>query len=137
MFVSFNSTFAPLFVVGLMGQPRGSSPTPRTSSSSRLGLCIAFVLGASMLVFLGNLVWSLAIVRKPAAANPWDSKSLEWQTPTPVPVYNFERIPQIDPTRTVYTVTPRATTTPAPLASGAVSAGIEDSGRPCARARGS
>jgi cytochrome c oxidase subunit 1 len=29
-------------------------------------------------------------------ANPWRSKSLEWQLPTPVPVNNFEQIPVID-----------------------------------------
>ena len=39
-----------------------------------------------MLVFLGNVVYSLVIVRKPASANPWESKSLEWQVPTPVPL---------------------------------------------------
>ena len=56
----------------------------------------AFVLGVSMLVFLANVVYSLVIVRKPAEANPWDSKSLEWQLPTPVPVHNFDTIPVID-----------------------------------------
>jgi cytochrome c oxidase subunit 1 len=49
-----------------------------------------------MLIFLANAVWSLIIVRLPAAANPWRSKSLEWQVPTPVPVNNFEQIPVID-----------------------------------------
>jgi cytochrome c oxidase subunit 1 len=116
MFVSFNSTFAPLFVVGLLGQPRRVVTYPENLQFLNVWVSVsAFVLGASMLVFLGNLVWSLAIARKPAAANPWDSKSLEWQTPTPVPVYNFERIPQIDPDPYPYdTATPRATTTPAP-----------------------
>jgi cytochrome c oxidase subunit 1 len=28
-------------------------------------------------------------------ANPWDSLGLEWQTATPIPPYNFERIPVI------------------------------------------
>ena len=49
-----------------------------------------------MLIFLANLVWSLVIARHPAEPNPWHSKSLEWQVPTPVPVYDFERIPVID-----------------------------------------
>jgi cytochrome c oxidase subunit 1 len=53
----------------------------------------AFLLGASMLVFLFNLVWSLAFVKKPAAANPWGSRSIEFQLPSPVPVHNFDRIP--------------------------------------------
>ena len=48
-----------------------------------------------MLVFLFNLVWSLAFVRMPAGANPWESLSLEWQLPSPVPVHNFDRIPVI------------------------------------------
>jgi cytochrome c oxidase subunit 1 len=53
----------------------------------------AFVLGASMLVFLGNLVWSQVFVRKPAGANPWGSKSIEFQLSSPVPVHDFDRIP--------------------------------------------
>jgi len=57
----------------------------------------AFVLGLSMLVFLYNVVWSLLIKREPAPVNPWHSKSPEWQLPTPVPVYDFERIPVFDP----------------------------------------
>ena len=56
----------------------------------------AFVLGFSMLIFLFNVVYSLIFVREPAEANPWHSKSLEWQVPTPVPVNNFEQIPVFD-----------------------------------------
>jgi cytochrome c oxidase subunit 1 len=32
-------------------------------------------------------------VRVPAPADPWGSKSIEWQLPSPVPVQNFDRIP--------------------------------------------
>ena len=35
-------------------------------------------IGLSMLVFLFNVVWSLAIKREPAAINPWHAKSIEW-----------------------------------------------------------
>ena len=56
----------------------------------------AFVLGFSMLIFLFNVVYSLIFVRVPTAQNPWRSKSLEWQLPTPVPVNNFEQIPVFD-----------------------------------------
>ncbi len=68
----------------------------------------AFVIGASMLVFLANVVYSLVFVRRRAPANPWRSKSLEWQTPTPVPVYNFERQPVIDADPYDYGVPPTA-----------------------------
>jgi cytochrome c oxidase subunit 1 len=41
-------------------------------------------------------VWSLVFKREPAEANPWQSKSAEWQLPTPVPVYDFEKLPSFD-----------------------------------------
>ncbi|MGH3025200.1 MAG: cytochrome c oxidase subunit I, partial [Gaiellaceae bacterium] len=94
MFLFFNSTFMPLFAIGFLGQPRRAVTYP-------LGLQVlndwvsvsAFALGISMLIFLYNLVTSLAFVRKPAPANPWGSKSIEFQLPSPVPVHNFDRIP--------------------------------------------
>ena len=97
MFIAFNSTFAPLFALGLMGMPRRAvTYAPHLQTLNDWVSISAFVLGASMLVFLYNVVYSLLLVRKKAPANPWDSKSLEWQTPTPVPVHNFDRPPVID-----------------------------------------
>ena len=97
MFIAFNSTFFPLFALGLMGMPRRVVTYPSHLQALNDWVSIsAFVLGASMLVFLFNVVYSLVFVREPAPANPWDSKSLEWQTPSPVPVYNFDRPPVID-----------------------------------------
>jgi heme/copper-type cytochrome/quinol oxidase subunit 1 len=49
----------------------------------------------SFLIFVGNFLWTVIINPRPAPANPWDSNGLEWQTPTPVPYYNFERIPVV------------------------------------------
>jgi cytochrome c oxidase subunit 1 len=46
-----------------------------------------------MLVFIGNFVYSTVFARVPAGANPWASKSIEFQLPSPVPVHNFDRIP--------------------------------------------
>jgi cytochrome c oxidase subunit I len=97
MFVAFNSTFMPLFVLGMKGMPRRvSSYAPNLHGLNVWVSISAFVLGFSMLIFLANVVWSLILVRLPAQANPWRSKSLEWQVPTPVPVNNFEQIPVID-----------------------------------------
>jgi cytochrome c oxidase subunit 1 len=97
MFLSFNSTFLVLFAVGLEGMPRRVSTYADDLESLNAWASIsAFVLGASMLVFIANVLYSLVIARKPASANPWDSKSLEWQVPTPVPVHNFDEIPVID-----------------------------------------
>jgi len=98
LFIAFNSTFMPLFALGILGQPRRVV----TYSANLQGLndwvsVSAFVIGLSMLAFLVNLIWSMLIKREPSEANPWHSKSAEWQLPTPVPLHDFDRFPVFDP----------------------------------------
>jgi cytochrome c oxidase subunit 1 len=96
MFTFFNLTFFPLFAAGMLGMPRRVSSYNASLHALNVFVSIsAFCLGLSMLIFLANLVWSLILKREPAEANPWQSLSLEWQLPSPVPVYNFARIPTI------------------------------------------
>ena len=97
LFIAFNSTFAPLFALGFLGMPRRVVTYPTNLQGLNDWVSVsAFVIGLSMLVFLCNVVWSLVIKREPAEANPWHSKSAEWQLPTPVPVHDFDRIPVFD-----------------------------------------
>jgi cytochrome c oxidase subunit 1 len=97
MFIAFNSTFMPLFVVGMKGQPRRVSEYAASLHTLNTWVSIsAFVLGFSMLIFLANAVYSLIFARLRAEQNPWRSKSIEWQIPHPVPVHNFEQIPVFD-----------------------------------------
>jgi cytochrome c oxidase subunit I len=97
MFISFNATFLPLFALGLRGMPRRVSTYEPSLQGLNVWVSIAaFVLGVSMLIFLYNAVYSLIFVRARAESNPWHSKSIEWQVPTPVPVNNFEQIPVFD-----------------------------------------
>jgi cytochrome c oxidase subunit 1 len=97
MFIAFNSTFLPLFAVGMEGQPRRVSEYAPHLHGLNIWVSVsAFVLGFSMLIFIVNTVWSMIFVREPAEANPWHSKSIEWQIPTPVPVNNFEQLPVFD-----------------------------------------
>jgi cytochrome c oxidase subunit 1 len=97
MFISFNATFLPLFALGIMGMPRRvSSYEASLVPLNRWVSISAFVLGFSMLIFIVNVVYSLIFARVPAEANPWRSKSPEWQLPSPVPVHNFDDIPVID-----------------------------------------
>ncbi len=96
MFVFFNLTFFPLFIVGLLGQPRRVFEYAKNLQTwNDFSSVSAFLLGASFLIFVANFVWTIIIDPKPARDNPWDSLGLEWQTPTPVPYYNFERIPVV------------------------------------------
>jgi cytochrome c oxidase subunit 1 len=98
MFVAFNSTFGPLLVIGFLGMPRRVVTYAGYLQGANDWVSVsAFVLGGSMLVFLGNLVWSQVFARVPAAANPWGSKSIEFQLPSPVPVHDFDEIPSFGP----------------------------------------
>jgi cytochrome c oxidase subunit 1 len=55
---------------------------------------MAFLLASSFLVFVVNMVWSLA-AGKQAEADPWRARTLEWQTSSPPPVENFRSPPRI------------------------------------------
>jgi cytochrome c oxidase subunit I len=96
MFVFFNLTFFPLFAAGFLDMPRRVSTYPsHLQVINDFVSASAFALGISMLIFIGNLIYSLVFARIPAEQNPWHSRGLEWQVPTPVPLHNFDEIPEI------------------------------------------
>jgi cytochrome c oxidase subunit 1 len=55
----------------------------------------SFFLGASILIFVINFVWSTVVTREPEVPNPWDSRGLEWQVASPPPAHNFDRVPVV------------------------------------------
>ena len=122
MFVFFNLTFFPLFAAGFVGMPRRvSTYAPGLQPLNDFVSASAYVLGFSMLIFLANLVYSLVFARVPAPDNPWESKSIEWQLPTPVPVLDFDRIPVFNTTPYEYGVEdapPVASLEPSPVPAG-------------------
>ena len=96
MFVSFNATFLPLFAVGMAGQPRRVFEYARNLQTLNDWVSISsFFLGASILLFVINFVWSTGFARVRAADNPWRSRGLEWQVPSPPPPGNFTRVPVV------------------------------------------
>src|SRR5216683_1269466 len=96
MFIFFNATFLPLFAVGMAGQPRRVYEYARNLTTLNDWVSIsAFLLGVSILIFVINFVWSTVIVREREEGNPWRSRGLEWQVPSPPPPGNFEHIPVV------------------------------------------
>jgi cytochrome c oxidase subunit 1 len=96
MFVFFNSTFLPLFAVGALGQPRRVFEYARNLQTLNDWVSISsFLLGGSILIFVINFVWSTVIVRERETGNPWRSRGLEWQVPSPPPHENFRHIPVV------------------------------------------
>jgi cytochrome c oxidase subunit 1 len=94
MFIFFNSTFLPLFALGEMGMPRRVFEYATNLQGLNDWVSISsFLLGGSILIFVINFIWSTVIVREPETGNPWESRGLEWQVPSPPPPGNFEHIP--------------------------------------------
>jgi cytochrome c oxidase subunit 1 len=96
MFVFFNSTFLPLFAVGMAGQPRRVYTYARSLETLNDWVSISsFLLGVSILIFLANFVYSTVIARVREEGNPWRSRGLEWQVASPPPPGNFARVPVV------------------------------------------
>jgi heme/copper-type cytochrome/quinol oxidase subunit 3 len=96
LFIAFNSTFLPLFLVGARGMARRISSYDQSFAFlNRWASISAFCILASMMIFLVNFVWSQFLRRESAADNPWGSRGLEFQVPTPVPAHNFAEIPLV------------------------------------------
>jgi cytochrome c oxidase subunit I len=96
MFIFFNSTFLPLFALGMMGMPRRVFEYARNLETLNDWVSIsAFCLGFSILIFLFNFVMSMLFWREREVGNPWRSRGLEWQISTPPPPENFKRVPVI------------------------------------------
>ncbi|SIR91370.1 cytochrome aa3 quinol oxidase subunit 1 apoprotein [Peribacillus simplex] len=99
--VGFNVTFFPMFITGLDGQARrmytysestGYGPLNMLSFVGAIGLAIGFAL------IVYNIYWSTRYASRNISNDPWDARSLEWATHTPIPEYNFAVVPTVDST---------------------------------------
>ncbi|WP_260286523.1 cytochrome aa3 quinol oxidase subunit I [Peribacillus aracenensis] len=99
--IGFNVTFFPMFITGLDGQARrmytysestGYGPLNMLSFVGAIGLAIGFAL------IVYNIYWSTRYASRNISNDPWDARSLEWATHTPIPEYNFAIVPTVDST---------------------------------------
>jgi cytochrome c oxidase subunit 1 len=95
VFLSFNMTFFPMFLVGSRGMPRRYYEyIVSFQSLNQIATVGAVLLGLSLFVTLGYLVWG-AIWGPVASANPWNGLSLEWRTTSPPIEHNFHGQPTV------------------------------------------
>lgn len=90
--------FMPMFFSGLDGQARrmytysastGFGPLNMISFVGALGLAVGFIL------IVYNIYYSTRYATRDIGSDPWNARSLEWATHTPVPEYNFAILPQV------------------------------------------
>jgi cytochrome c oxidase subunit 1 len=95
IFVGFNLTFFPQFMLGYLGMPRRYATYPAEFQVLNvMSSAGASILGLGYLIPLVYLIWSMRY-GPPAGPNPWRATGLEWQTPSPPPQENFDVTPVV------------------------------------------
>jgi hypothetical protein len=93
IFIGFNLTFFPQFVLGHLGMPRRYHVyPPEFQTLNVLSTAGASIMAVGYVMPLFYLGWSFFRGR-PSGPNPWGATGLEWQTPSPAPEHNFETTP--------------------------------------------
>jgi cytochrome c oxidase subunit I len=129
MFWGFLGTFLIQHVIGLEGMPRRVYEYENVGHLALYNLIStvgSFILAAGILVTIVNFVRSLK-VGTIAGPDPWRANTLEWFTPSPPPVNNFDTIPlvrSVEPMKDIRREIEERTAAPATVPAGATQVGI-------------
>jgi len=97
--IGFLTAFIPLYILGFMGATRRLDHYD--PSIGWQGLFIVAAVGVGLIcIGVGFQVLQLivSIVKRNenrVSSDPWNGRTLEWSTHTPIPEYNFARIPVV------------------------------------------
>ena len=94
IFLGFNLTFFPQFILGYLGMPRRyHAYPPEFQVLNVLSTAGASILAVGYLMPLIYFIWSLRYGTGGAAPIRGAPPGLEWQTPSPPPPHNFDETP--------------------------------------------
>lgn len=101
IFVAFNLTFFPQFIIGAHGMPRRYfdytnllDQIPHLTLYQTISTIGGYLFIAGLVsipIYLIHSLWK----GRPAPANPWGGATMEWQTSSPPPTENFRRPPAV------------------------------------------
>src|SRR3954451_5649985 len=95
IFLGFNLTFFPQFIMGYVGMPRRYHVYPEEFQVLHvLSTAGASVLAVGYLMPMIYFIWSLRY-GKIATSNPWGATGLEWRVSSPPPKHNLEETPVV------------------------------------------
>ncbi len=93
-FIGFNMLYFPMLIAGLMGMPRRYYDyLPEFHLPNMISTYGSWVLATGLIIMLSNLVAGFFGKKPKVGRNPWNGITLEWQTLSPPPVQNFDRMP--------------------------------------------
>ncbi len=97
LFISFQLTFFPMHISGMLGMPRRVYTYPAglgLELPNMLSTVGAFVVALALLLFVINMAKSLR-TGAIAGPDPWNAPGLEWATSSPPRPYNFPHVPVV------------------------------------------
>ncbi|MGD0466994.1 MAG: cytochrome c oxidase subunit I [Terriglobales bacterium] len=95
VFLGFNLTFFPQFILGYLGMPRRYwQYPPEFQVLNVLSTAGSTILAVGYLLPMVYFLWSMRY-GKIADDNPWGAAGLEWKTSSPPPTVNFEEAPEV------------------------------------------
>jgi cytochrome c oxidase subunit I len=96
LFIGFNLTFFPQFILGFLGMPRRyHNYPPEYQVLNVMSTAGASILALGYLLPMVYLTWSMRY-GKIASKNPWPATGLEWTTDSPPLTENFHETPVVD-----------------------------------------
>jgi len=104
--IGFHVTFDTMHFVGILGMPRSIYTYEPDRGWNTLNFVVSsggIIQGIAVLIFGLNLVWSYFHGRG-AGNDPWDAWTLEWDTTSPPPPYNFAQEPEVRSRRPLWDV---------------------------------
>jgi cytochrome c oxidase subunit 1 len=112
IFIGFNTTFFPQFLLGYLGMPRRYHAYPDDFQVLNvMSSAGATILGVGYVIPLVYFIWSMRY-GKPASDNPFGAYGLEWETSSPPPTHNFAIPPVVTGEAYDYAVSARPVAPP-------------------------
>ncbi|MBK8946789.1 MAG: cytochrome c oxidase subunit I [Ignavibacteriae bacterium] len=94
-FIAFNTLYFPKFILGYMGMPRRYYDyLPEFADLQLISTIGSWIMFLTIILIIYNLVSAMLSGEK-SIANPWGGVTLEWHTPSPPPLENFDEIPTV------------------------------------------
>lgn len=93
--IGFNTLYIPFLIMGYLGMPRRYYHyLPQFQTLHQIATVGSWILVLGIIIMFVNLFIALKNGAK-ASANPWGGETLEWKTPSPPPLENFDEIPTV------------------------------------------